>query len=54
MGSSPLFSKHSKMGKTKDLFKKIGAIKRILCAKVGMKKNRNQKDLTEAEDIKKR
>jgi len=42
------------MGKTKDLFKKIGDIKRIFHAKVDMKKDRNQKDPTEAKDIKKR
>ena len=42
------------MGKTRDLFKEIGDIKGTLHAKMGMIKERNGKDLTEAEDIKKR
>ena len=54
VGFSSLFSKCSKMGKTKYLFKKIGDIKRIFHAKVGMKKDTNHKDPTEAKDIKKR
>ena len=37
----------------KDLFKKSGDIKRI-CARVGMIKEGNDKDLKEAEEIKKR
>ena len=41
------------MGKTKYLFKKIRAIKGIFHAKMDMIKDRNGKDLTEAEDIKK-
>ena len=42
------------MEKTRDLLKKIGLIKGILHARMGMIKNRNGKDLTEAEEIKKR
>ena len=42
------------MGKTRDLFKKIGDIKGTFHAKMGMIKDRNGKDLTEAEEIKKR
>ena len=42
------------MGKTRDLFKKIGDIKETFHARMGTKKNRNCKDLTEAEEIKKR
>ena len=42
------------MRKTRDLFKKIGAIKGTFCARMCMIKDRNSKDLTEAEDIKKR
>ena len=42
------------MGKTRDLFKKIGAIKGAFNARMGMIKERKCKDLTEAEDIKKR
>ena len=42
------------MGKTRDLFKKIGDTKGIIHAKMGSVKDRNSMDLTEAEDIKKR
>ena len=38
------------MGKTRDLFKKIGGTKRTFHAKMGSIKDRNSKDLTEAED----
>ena len=41
------------MGKTRDLFKKIGDTKGTLHAKMGTIKDRNAMDLTEAEDIKK-
>ena len=41
------------MGKTRDLFKKIGATKGTFHAKMGSIKDRNGMDLTEAEDIKK-
>ena len=42
------------MGKTRDLFKKIRNNKGIFPAKMGTIKDRNGKDLTEAEEIKKR
>ena len=42
------------MGKTRDLFKKIRDIKGTFHAKVGPIMDRNGRDLTEAEDIKKR
>ena len=42
------------MGKTRDLFKKIRETKGIFHAKMGFIKDRNDMDLTEAEDIKKR
>ena len=42
------------MGKTRDLFKKTGAIKGTFHAKMGTIKDRNGKDLTEAEEIDKR
>ena len=42
------------MGKTRDLFKKIRDTKRTFPAKMGLIKDRNGMDLTEAEDIKKR
>ena len=45
---------NSRMGKTRDLFKKIRDTKGIFHAKMGTLKNRNGMDLTEAEDIKKR
>ena len=41
-------------GKTRDLFKKIGDIKETFHARMGTIKDRNGKDLTEAEEIKKR
>ena len=45
---------NNRMGKTRDLFKKIRDTKGILHAKMGSIKERNGRDLTEAEDIKKR
>ena len=42
------------MGKTKDLYKKIRDTKGIFHAKMVTIKDRNDLDLTEAEDIKKR
>ena len=42
------------MGKNRNLFKKIGDIKGTFHAKMGMIKNRNSKDLIEADKIKKR
>ena len=39
------------MGKTRDLLKKIRDIKEIFHAKMGSIKDRNCRDLTEAEDI---
>ena len=42
------------MGKTRDLFKKMRDTKGTFHAKMGSIKDRNGKDLTEAEDIKKR
>ena len=43
-----------KMGKNRDLFKKIRDSKRIFHAKMGSIRDRNVMDLTEGEDIKKR
>ena len=45
---------NNRMGKTRDLFKKIRVIKGTFHAKMDTIKDRNGKDLTEAEDIKKR
>ena len=43
---------NSRMGKTRDLFKKIRDPKGTFHAKMGLIKDRNDMDLTEAEDIK--
>ena len=43
-----------RMGKTRDLFEKIRDTKETFHAKMGLIKDRNVMDLTEAEDIKKR
>ena len=43
---------NNRMGKTRDLFKKIRDTKGIFHAKMGSIKDRNGMDLTEAEDIK--
>ena len=42
------------MGKTRDLFKKVTDTKGTFHAKLGTIKDRNDMDLTEVEDIKKR
>ena len=44
----------NRMGKTRDLFKKSSDIKGAFHAKMGSIKGRNDKDLKEADDIKKR
>ena len=45
---------NNRMGKTRDLFKKIRDTKGTFHAKMGSIKDRNRTELTEAEDIKKR
>ena len=45
---------NNRMGKTRDLFKKIRDTKGIFHTKIGTIKDKNSKDLTEAEEIKKR
>ena len=45
---------NNRKGKTRDLFKKGGDIKGTFCLKMDMIKDKNGRDLTEAEDIKKR
>ena len=45
---------NNRMGKTRDLFRKISDTKETFHAKTGTIKDRNGMDLTEAEDIKKR
>ena len=46
--------KNKRMGKTRDLFKKIGVIKGTFHARIYMINDRNGKDLTKAEEIKNR
>ena len=43
---------NNRIGKTRDLFKKIRDIKETFHAKMGLIKDRNCIDLTEAEDVK--
>ena len=45
---------NNRMGKTRDLFKKIRDTEGVFHAKMGKIKNRNCKDLIEAEEIKKK
>ena len=45
---------NNRMGKTRDLIKKIGDTKGIFHANMGTIKDQNSKDLTETEEIKKR
>ena len=53
-GQCKEIEENNRMGKTRDLFKKIRDTKGTFHAKTGKIKNRNIEDLTEAEDIKKR
>ena len=54
ISSSIEIEEKNRMGKTRDLFKKIRDTKGQFHAKMGSIKDRNCVDLTEAEDIKKR
>ena len=54
MISAKKLRKTKKMGKTRDLFKKIRNIKGTFQARMGMIKDRFCRDLTEVEEIKKR
>ena len=53
-GQCKEIEENNRMGKTRDLFKKIRDTKEIFHAKMCSIKDRNGMDLTEAEDIKKR
>ena len=53
-GQCKEIEENNRMGKTRDLFKKITDTKGTFHAKTGTVKDRNGMDLTEAEDIKKR
>ena len=52
MISAKKYREKNRMGKTRDLFKKIKDTKGTVHAKMGSIKDRNGVDLTEAEDIK--
>ena len=45
---------NNRLGKTKDIFKKIRDTKETFYAKMGSMRDQNDMDLTEAEDVKKR
>ena len=45
---------NNRRGKTRDLFRKIGGIKGTFCPKMGTIKDKNGRDLVDAEEIKKR
>ena len=49
-----VIEENNRMGKTRDLFKKMRDIKGTFHAKMGTTKDRNSMDLTQVEDIKKR
>ena len=53
-GQCEEIEENNRMGKTRDLFKKIRDTQGTFHAKMGSIKDRNGRDLTEAEDIKKR
>ena len=53
-GQCKEIEENNRIGKTRDLFKKIRAAKGTFHAKMGLIKDRNRMDLTKAEDIKKR
>ena len=53
-GQCKKIEENNRMGMARDLFKKTGVIKGTFHASMGKIKDRNSKDLSEAEDIKKR
>ena len=53
-GQCKEIEENNRMGRTRDLFKKIGDIKGIFHTRMGTIKERNSKGLTEVEEIKKR
>ena len=54
MNNCKEIEENNRMRKARDLFKKIGDLKGTFHARMGTIKNRNGKDLTEAEEINKR
>ena len=49
-----IMEENNKRGNTRDLFRKIGNIKGAFCPKMGTIKDKNGRDLVDAEEIKKR
>ena len=49
-----IIDENNKRGKTRDLFRKTGDIKGTFCPKMGTIKDINERDLVDAEEIKKR
>ncbi|KAF7246953.1 Orexin receptor type 2 [Varanus komodoensis] len=54
LSANNICRENNRIGRTRDLFKKIGDMKGKFHAKMGMIKDQNGRDLTEAEEIKKR
>ena len=54
LGQCKEIEENNTMGKTKDLFKKIGDIKGTFHARMDTVKDRNNKDIAEAKEIKKK
>ena len=54
LGQCKEIEENNTMGKTKDLFKKIGDIKGTFHARMDTVKDRNSKDIAEAKEIKKK
>ena len=50
MNNAKKIEENNRMGKTRDLFKKIGEIKRTFHARMGMRKDRKGKHLTGRKD----
>ena len=50
MKNTKIIKENNRMGKTRDLFKKTGDIKEIFHGRMGMKKHRNGKGVTEIRD----
>ena len=49
-----ILGENNRRGKTRDLFRKTGDIKGTFCLKMGTIKDRNSRDLVDADEIKKR
>ena len=54
LGQCKEIEENNTMGRTRDLFKKIGAIKGTVHARMDTIKDRNSKDIAEAKEIKKK